>query len=114
MLGSVLYPVFLAAAWAPLAVERFLALVLAPSPRRAATLALVLAVQAATLGVEAVLADGALRARRSCRAGPGAGRSWRRREASCSPPRSRRRRSSAPRRCSRAPPGGGASPPRWA
>jgi len=55
MLGSVLYPVFLAAAWAPLAVERLLALVLAPSPRRAATLALVLAVQAATLGAEAVL-----------------------------------------------------------
>ena len=55
MLGSVLYPVFLAAAWAPLAVERFLALVEGPSPRRAATLALVLAVQAATLGAEAVL-----------------------------------------------------------
>ncbi len=55
MLGSVLYPVFLAAAWAPLAVERFLALAEAPSPRRAATLALVLAVQASTLGAEAVL-----------------------------------------------------------
>ena len=55
MLGSVLYPVFLAAAWAPLAVERFLALASGPSPRRAATLAFVLAVQASTLGVEAVL-----------------------------------------------------------
>jgi hypothetical protein len=46
MLGSVLYPVFLASAWAPLAVERFLALVEAPSPRRAAVLGVVLAVQA--------------------------------------------------------------------
>ena len=32
MLGSVLFPVFHAAAWAPLAVERFLALVAAPEP----------------------------------------------------------------------------------
>jgi hypothetical protein len=56
MLGSVLYPMFLAAAWAPLAVERFLALVEAPSCRRAAALGLVLAVQASTLGAEAVVA----------------------------------------------------------
>jgi hypothetical protein len=55
MLGSVLYPVFLAAAWAPLAVEQFLALVDAPSPRRAASLGLVLAVQASTLGAEAIV-----------------------------------------------------------
>ena len=58
MLGSVLYPVFLAAAWAPLAIERFLALLEAPSGRRVALLALVLAVQASTLGAEAVLATG--------------------------------------------------------
>ncbi len=56
MLGSVLYPVFLAAAWAPLAVERFLALVQSPSGRRVALLALVLAAQVSTLGAEAVLA----------------------------------------------------------
>jgi hypothetical protein len=56
MLGSVLYPVFLAAAWAPLGVERFLALVEAPSSRRAAALGLVLAVQASTLGAEAAVA----------------------------------------------------------
>ena len=55
LLGSVLLPVFLAAAWAPLAVERFLALIEAPSPRRAASLALVLAVQATTFGAEAVV-----------------------------------------------------------
>jgi hypothetical protein len=55
VLGSVLYPVFLAAAWAPLAVERLLALVEAPGPRRVAALALVLALQASTLGAEAVL-----------------------------------------------------------
>jgi len=60
MLGSVLYPVFLAAAWAPLAVERLLALVEAPSPRRAASTALVLAVQVATLGAEAVVATAVL------------------------------------------------------
>jgi hypothetical protein len=56
MLGSVLYPVFLAAAWAPLAVERILALVEGPSFRRAAATALVLAVQVSTLGAEAVVA----------------------------------------------------------
>ena len=56
MLGAVLFPVFHGAAWAPLAVERFLALVAAPSRRRVAGLALVLAVQAATLGAEAVVA----------------------------------------------------------
>ena len=55
MLGSVLYPVFLAGVWAPLAVERFLALVEAPGRRRAAALALVLAVQASTLGAEAIV-----------------------------------------------------------
>lgn len=55
MLGSVLYPVFLASAWAPLAVERLLALLDAPSPRRVAALALVLAVQASTLGAEAIV-----------------------------------------------------------
>ena len=55
MLGSVLLPVFLAAAWAPLAAERFLALVEAPSPRRTAALALVLALQASTFGAEAVV-----------------------------------------------------------
>jgi hypothetical protein len=56
MLGSVLYPVFLASAWAPLAVERFQALVERPSPRRAAGLAAVLALQITTLGAEAILA----------------------------------------------------------
>ena len=56
MLGAVLFPVFLGAAWAPLVVERFLALAAGPSPRRVASLALVLAVQAATLGAEAVVA----------------------------------------------------------
>jgi hypothetical protein len=56
MLGSVLYPVFLAAAWAPLAVERLLALVEAPTPRRTAALALLLGVQVTTLGAEAVVA----------------------------------------------------------
>jgi len=56
LLGSVLYPVFLASCWAPLAVERFLALVEAPSHRRAASMAVVLAVQATTLGAEAVVA----------------------------------------------------------
>ena len=55
MLGSVLYPVFLGAAWAPLAVERFLALVEAPSFRRTAALGLVLGVQLTTLGAEAVI-----------------------------------------------------------
>jgi hypothetical protein len=56
MLGSVLYPVFLAAAWAPLAVALFLSLVDSEKPRRvAALLALVLAVQASTLGAEAVI-----------------------------------------------------------
>jgi len=55
MLGSVLYPVFLATAWAPLAVERFLALLEAPGRRRAASLAFVLAVQATTLGAEAIV-----------------------------------------------------------
>lgn len=56
MLGAVLFPVFHGAAWAPLVVERFLALVAVPSPRRVAGLALVLAVQAATVGAEAVVA----------------------------------------------------------
>ncbi len=55
LLGSVLLPVFLAAAWAPLAVERFLALVEGPRPRRTAALALVLALQATTFGAEAVV-----------------------------------------------------------
>jgi hypothetical protein len=58
MLGSVLYPVFLAAAWMPLAVERFLALVASPSRRRVALLGGVLALQVSTLGVEAVVATG--------------------------------------------------------
>ena len=56
MLGAVLFPVFLGAAWAPLVVERFLALVAAPSARRLASMALVLAVQTATLGAEAIVA----------------------------------------------------------
>jgi hypothetical protein len=54
MLGSVLYPVFLAAAWAPLAVALALSL---EEPRpwgRAAALALVVALQVSTLGVEAL------------------------------------------------------------
>jgi hypothetical protein len=52
MLGSVLYPVFLAAAWAPLAIALFLSL---DHPRpwpRAAGLGAVLALQLSTLGVE--------------------------------------------------------------
>jgi hypothetical protein len=55
MLGSVLYPTFLAAAWAPLALALFLALVETPTPRRVAALALVLALQVSTLGAAAVL-----------------------------------------------------------
>jgi hypothetical protein len=56
MLGSVLYPVFLAAAWAPLAVALFLSLVESERPRRVvALLALVLALQASTLGAAAVI-----------------------------------------------------------
>ena len=54
MLGSVLYPVFLAAAWAPLAIALFLSL---DRPRpwpRAAGLGAVLALQVSTLGVEAL------------------------------------------------------------
>jgi hypothetical protein len=57
MLGGVLYPVFLGAAWMPLAVERSLALVEAPGRRRLAQLALVLAVQVSTMGIEAVVAS---------------------------------------------------------
>lgn len=54
MLGSVLYPVFLAAAWAPLAVALLLSLE-GPRPwRRASSLAVVLALQVSTLGVEAL------------------------------------------------------------
>jgi len=56
MLGSVLYPVFLAAAWAPLAVGLVLSLV-ASAERpwgRAAALAVVLATQVSTLGIEAL------------------------------------------------------------
>jgi hypothetical protein len=55
MLGSVLYPTFLAAAWAPFALALFLALVETPTPRRVAALALVLALQVSTLGAAAVL-----------------------------------------------------------
>ena len=113
MLGSVLYPVFLAAAWAPLAVERFLALVLAPSPRRAASSRPRVAVQASTLGVEAVLQTALVAlvlvprwpGRRAAVAATGS------LLVAASP---RRRRCSAPRRCSRAPRGGGVSRPRWA
>ncbi len=58
MLGSVLYPTFLAAAWAPLALALFLRLVETPTPRRVAALALVLALQVSTLGAAAVLQTG--------------------------------------------------------
>jgi hypothetical protein len=58
MLGSVLYPTFLAAAWAPLALALFLGLVDAPTPRRVAALALVLALQISTLGAMVVLQTG--------------------------------------------------------
>ena len=58
MLGSVLYPTFLAAAWAPLALALFLALVDAPTPRKVAALALVLALQVSTLGAAVVLQTG--------------------------------------------------------
>lgn len=50
MLGSVLYPTFFAAAWAPLALALVLALVERPAPGRAAALALVLALQVSTRG----------------------------------------------------------------
>jgi hypothetical protein len=52
LLGSVLYPVFLAAAWLPLAVAFALDLVDRPRPRTIAALALVLALQVSTLGAE--------------------------------------------------------------
>lgn len=52
VLGSVLYPAFLAACWAPLAVAALLDLLERPGPRRVAALALVLALQVSTLGVE--------------------------------------------------------------
>jgi hypothetical protein len=58
MLGSVLYPTFLAAAWAPLALALFLGLVETPTPRRVAALALVLALQVSTLGAAAVFQTG--------------------------------------------------------
>jgi hypothetical protein len=58
MLGSVLYPTFLAAAWAPLALALFLALAEEPAPRRVAALALVLALQVSTLGAAIVLQTG--------------------------------------------------------
>ena len=58
MLGSVLYPTFLAAAWAPLALTLFLALIEAPTPRKVAALALVLALQASTFGAAVVLQTG--------------------------------------------------------
>jgi hypothetical protein len=58
MIGSVLYPIFLAAAWAPLAIALFLALVEAPTPRRVAALAVALAVQVSTLGAAAVVQTG--------------------------------------------------------
>jgi hypothetical protein len=60
MLSGVLYPVFFAAAWMPLAVERFLRLVEAPSRRRALALAAILAVQLSTLGATVVLDTGLL------------------------------------------------------
>ncbi len=60
MLSGVLYPVFFAAAWMPLAIERFLRLVEAPSHRRALVLAAILAVQLSALGATAVLDTGLL------------------------------------------------------
>jgi len=62
MLGSVLYPTFLAAAWAPLAVSLALALVEDPTPRRTAALAIVLALQVSTLGAEVVVQTAAVAA----------------------------------------------------
>ncbi|MGE5125891.1 MAG: hypothetical protein ACM3PV_06355 [Betaproteobacteria bacterium] len=54
MLGSVLYPVFLAAAWLPLAVALALDVFESPRPRVVAALAAVLALQVATLGAEVI------------------------------------------------------------
>jgi hypothetical protein len=54
MLGSVLYPVFLAAAWLPLAVMLVLDVLESPRPRRIAALAVVLALQVSTLGAEVI------------------------------------------------------------
>jgi hypothetical protein len=58
MLGSVLYPTFLAAAWTPLVLALFLTLVERPTPRRVAGLALVLALQISTMGAMVVLQTG--------------------------------------------------------
>ncbi len=55
MLGSVLYPVFLAAAWLPLAVALALDLADSPRPRTIAGLAVALALQVTTLGVEVIV-----------------------------------------------------------
>ncbi len=54
MLGSVLYPVFLAAAWLPLAAALALEVLDSPRPRAVAWLGLVIALQVATLGVEVI------------------------------------------------------------
>jgi hypothetical protein len=52
MLSSLLYPVFLAAAWMPWLVRAWLRLHEQPNPRRAATLAFLAAVQLSTFGAE--------------------------------------------------------------
>ncbi len=54
MLGSVLFPVFLSASWAPLAIALAVRVVQSPSWRRAAALALVLALEVSALGIEAL------------------------------------------------------------
>lgn len=54
LLGSVLYPVFLAAAWAPLTAALLLDTLEAPTLRRAAALAVAGALLLSTLGVEVV------------------------------------------------------------
>jgi hypothetical protein len=54
MLGSVLYPVFLAASWLPLAVALAIDLFESPRPRVVAALAVVLALQVTTLGAEVI------------------------------------------------------------